>query len=1502
MKNRLFRLALGFLMSVFLWTNSTAIVEADTYTEMMSQFPGVTVSDTGRGWTTDYGLQVAERHPYGYSFSTGATSTVQTPGPGEHYYEDEATGVVPISKWTLMHVPAQCIHQSDWPDEKFYGFSYHEGNCGLNYSSGWFATCANCNEYIPFLIYARESTVQNITFIPAASGYAYMCPYCDNMEQGVPYTHMCNSFISKNYYQVQYISNFPADATRKAGWMGMTKHMVDNATMYNGKPASDPQYGYTDTHLRKNSFIAEGYVFTGWNTERDGSGTAYTDEQAINLCPDENGATIRLFAQWRRVTSTLKINANGGSYAGYTGPITQGYGSTWTFSASKVTAPSGPKVTFNHMGGTGTAYINSTKSYAGKSISTPTHGLLVDDTYTFLGNNTTDTITLQFSQNSITLPTSSRPGYSFGGWYADFSCTVPVGVPGTTYTPSGNVTLYAKWVSLILTSVDDYTSNSGKGAVDLTWSQTDGADKTYQIYQYSEVNGSHRIINSATDIGTTNSVNKSFGYSGASQTYTVPYSGYYTLTLNGAQGGNYDTFTGGLGGRTTATIYLKAGEVLTYNIGSQSGYNGGGTGSDFGTGGGYSSVSSNLKGTLLIAGGGGGAGAQSNGYAGGDGTSVITGNTGEAGMAGGGGGYQGGTAGEYIVHNHLPECMHSDPLDYMWYYDSAVGSDVPDYLSAEAQVYYEKNSQTDWTDWKDWKCGLNVGQLSGDNGYGQARHFLSSGGYNYEMASVDVGYVYDFDSGTIKSYDFIPTKGNTEVFISARATSSNSNSGLARKDHLDLDYTALMVYDQNNNLIYHKKASDLQYIDGYDDWTDDVQDPDFGTFWSETGQSVNSYRGTVSALFDIRHDANVGIPYACWNETISLPEGTTGIRIVCRVKTTGAAFHTSVSIECIEFTGGVDEYPICGYTEGQVLSSKGAYGGSNYVNSAYCQSYTSESGKQTGDGAFSIVSTTLGFNDSTTLNDVVAPDMAKPNAVAMASVVKTSRNKTTLRVSFDKPADKGTKYYHYVKSYSAITGAYSLTSNTTLNTLTTGVVEYHYVYDTSSSTTVTTSHTSTANQYIDVTLPASGTKYLHVAAADKAGNISSTIHIPIKAAGQDVSVVCVPKPITEQLGITMGDGVATGADAKTFYVRSDGLAVIELKDKAYLTDDGSRALAQVDTVRLNVCNPSYGIYEWAESLIPYAPGSGSYSYGNSDLQTNASAQNRMPLSGAEAARVGKDSVTVAHRYTIPSAYDGHTFLVYPKAYTTYQHRLYSSVDSADRNNYLKLICDGTPPVINGLDAIEDMDALNMTEVSKTFTITASDSGSGLADFAVTVDNQDNFITKTFRDEDDGAKDGVITITVPKYVEGSMDGLEFCGEFEMSIKATDNVGNMRVESRGSTGLALTAKLERILEPHEPVFKRGESGILTITTWGYVERVEAEFVDLLNHWNKTYDYTGNLQYVQEEKIQFMIPLNLPDGEYEVKVTGYKAGTDLERNPVILTFTVRGSVLDELRTRLR
>ena len=76
----------------------------------------------------------------------------------------------------------------------------------------------------------------------------------------------------------------------------------------------------------------------------------------------------------------------------------------------------------------------------------------------------------------------------------------------------------------------------------------------------------------------------------------------------------------------------------------------------------------------------------------------------------------------------------------------------------------------------------------------------------------------------------------------------------------------------------------------------------------------------------------------------------------------------------------------------------------------------------------------------------------------------------------------------------------------------------------------------------------------------------------------------------------------------------------------------------------------------------------------------------------------------------------------------------------------------------------------MTEDSKKFTITATDYGSGIRSLAVTITNQDNFISRTFTSDT-----GSVTVTVTK------EDYLFWGDFVISAVATDNVGNRRRET-------------------------------------------------------------------------------------------------------------------------
>ena len=119
--------------------------------------------------------------------------------------------------------------------------------------------------------------------------------------------------------------------------------------------------------------------------------------------------------------------------------------------------------------------------------------------------------------------------------------------------------------------------------------------------------------------------------------------------------------------------------------------------------------------------------------------------------------------------------------------------------------------------------------------------------------------------------------------------------------------------------------------------------------------------------------------------------------------------------------------------------------------------------------------------------------------------------------------------------------------------------------------------------------------------------------------------------------------------------------------------------------------------------------------------------------------------------------------------------------------------------------------------------------------------------------------------------------------------------------------METKIERILSPHDPIFKCGESGILTITTWGYADRVEVEFpaemVARNPELNTTYIYTMTPKYQQVETLQFMIPLYMPQNtSYTITVRAYKDDKKLEEYPDLSVIEGNGSVLDEIRTRLR
>ena len=1295
--------------------------------------PYVSFSPDGKAFTTCAGDQNYTWYDNGTTVYTGIKSSLRSLRTGEHYYKVARWGEVPVGSWKVVHRPGQCIHDAYTSDENWHGIQFGTQKCIKNYYSGWKAFCADCGEPLEDAnIYMSREAASSIQYLDLGSEknpvfYYYLCPFCRNLEQGVRLSaHWCKE-ISWNQYRVIYKPNTGADDY--SGYMDTSYHMYNNATTYEGETVTPV------THLTANGYTRIGYVFTGWNTKPDGSGTTYADKEEIyNLSSadwnnknestwtETDNGTITLYAQWRKSESTLVIDANGGRYGGLDKQsITQLYLKNYVLQADFIQAPEGYQVSFETNGGSTVETILGTKHFVEWMREQPFKGWLDDNKYIFTApDGNVDTVKAAYQSDPITLPFTTKDGWSFGGWYYDSDFSLPAGGAGDQIIPSKDMTLYAQWVDLRLQSVDNYDANDGKGAVDLSWSQSDQNNKTYLVYQKRE-DGAWLRVNSANDISSTTIINQAYNFEGQSKQYTVPYTGLYTIDALGAQGKSYGSYTGGYGGSVTGTFWLRKGEVLTYVVGGQDGYNGGGSASSFGNGGGMTSVVSNQKGTLMIAGGGGGAFSHGNGNAGGSAASVINGNNGQSGMAGGGGGYQGGTAGERIDHYHVASCN---------VYHTHVGSS--DRYGGCYTKYVENKRVVTWTDNL---CCSNCQE-------GPNAHF----------------------------------PGNP--------------------------YGACGNFNPN--------------------WEKEIDDSYYDLTCGKTTSTIVGYR--------------------------------------------------------------------CGMYNGQILSSKPAYGGSNYVNSAYAMMYETYSGVRSGSGVAELHSKAIGYQESLDLAGVTATDFAAPDKIS-DQVTKEPLDGKSIRVTWQVPSDNGTDYYHKVESY--LTGSTSMLceSNVTKNTLVSGVMGYYYLVDQNGDTVVTGNANYVQDPHVNV-VTAEYNQYLHIAAVDVAGNISETTHILIDA--KDV----LWKLYTKQLSIDESvDNVYPAAD-KIWYVRADGTTPFTLKNEAYMDGTASQGYQLNETIYETVSDDS----SVARNIIRTA----STEIADTSIRTDANGLS-YSTDGTTALQQYSYSYTVrsnknrdlmgVQKFTISRDLSGQTIQVIPVAEADKESDKVYSVHELDEKNKITLIADGEAPVIRGLEIMEDRDLIDRRDGSITVTVTADDDLSGVKDFYVVIKNTDNAITKTYLPDVDGS----IRITITE------DEPIFSGDFTVLGYAVDNVGNENNLSYGTTEFALTSSVERILSPHDPIFKCGESGILTFTTWGYADRVEVIFPESMTALdptlNKVYDYTDCPGYMITEHLQFMVPLYTPENQnLEITVRAYKGDKKLEDHPTISVIGVSGTVLDEFRTRLR
>ena len=140
-------------------------------------------------------------------------------------------------------------------------------------------------------------------------------------HEDYPYNWRYGSPDSETYFHAdkEDLSPYVKDATDVhlklyANWIANTYTVkfdgngADSGSIQNISGTYDTAFTLT-----KNNFVRNCYKFTGWNTEKDGSGQSYADQESVKNLTAVNGGTVTMYAQWKLSTYNVIFDKNNGT-------------------------------------------------------------------------------------------------------------------------------------------------------------------------------------------------------------------------------------------------------------------------------------------------------------------------------------------------------------------------------------------------------------------------------------------------------------------------------------------------------------------------------------------------------------------------------------------------------------------------------------------------------------------------------------------------------------------------------------------------------------------------------------------------------------------------------------------------------------------------------------------------------------------------------------------------------------------------------------------------------------------------------------------------------------------------------------------------------------------------------------------------------------------------------------------------------------------------------------
>lgn len=236
-----------------------------------------------------------------------------------------------------------------------------------------------------------------------------------------------------------------------------------------------------------------GYIFNGWNTQKDGKGIAYAS--GAEYKHDQNGNTVTLYAQWTAWEHTVHYNANGGDQNSVPTDQTKTFDQAMILSDKKPTRHGYNFVRWNTKAdGTGTSYEvkgNYNHDQNGGTVTlyaiwTPWVHTVHYDANGGDQNSVPNDQKKTYGQSmNVATKVPTRNEYKFLGWTTGKDGSGIFYNPGDAYYHDQNgqtVTLYAKWIQLYTVKYDgNQPAIKGVTVTGSVANQTQGQDESVNL-------------------------------------------------------------------------------------------------------------------------------------------------------------------------------------------------------------------------------------------------------------------------------------------------------------------------------------------------------------------------------------------------------------------------------------------------------------------------------------------------------------------------------------------------------------------------------------------------------------------------------------------------------------------------------------------------------------------------------------------------------------------------------------------------------------------------------------------------------------------------------------------------------------------------------------------------------------------------------------------------------------------------------------------------------------